>query len=71
MHHADPSGVSQPSRFGMMLECSNGKLLARAAFMHHDDQGHDALRHDAVFKGVTHLYTADVSACIIDQSLAL
>ena len=34
----------------MMLECSTGELLARAAFMHHDDQGHDALRHYAVSK---------------------
>ena len=36
----------------MMLECSTGELLARAAFMHHDDQGHDALRHDAALKGL-------------------
>ena len=31
----------------MMLECSIGELLARAAFMHHDDQGHYALLHYA------------------------
>ena len=35
----------------MMLECSTGELLARAAFMHHDDQGYDALMHHAVLKG--------------------
>ena len=40
MHHAEPSGVSRPSRVGMMLECNTGKSLTRAAFMHHDDQGH-------------------------------
>ena len=36
----DPTGVSQPHKVGVMLECSAGKLLASAAFMHHDDQGH-------------------------------
>ena len=51
-HHADPSGVSQPHRVGMMLEYSSGDLIARAAFMHHDDQGHDVLRHHAVLKGL-------------------
>ena len=43
VHHADPSGVSQPCMVGLMLECSTGELRARAAFMHHDDQGYDAL----------------------------
>ena len=43
VHHANPLGVrvSQPCRVVMMLEC---KLLARATFMHHENQGHDALR---------------------------
>ena len=36
----------------MMLECSTGELLARAAFMHHDDQGYEAFRHYAVLKGL-------------------
>ena len=36
VHHADPSGVSQLHRGGMMLEYSTG------------DQGGDALRHHAV-----------------------
>ena len=30
-------------------ECSTVELIARAAFMHHD-QWHDALRHDAIVK---------------------
>ena len=52
-HHADPSGVyDEPRRVGIMLECSTGELLARAAFMHHDDQGHDALRYHSVLKGL-------------------
>ena len=34
----------------MMRECSTGELLARAVFMHPDDQGHDALMHYAVLK---------------------
>ena len=37
MHHADPSGVYQPHSVGMMHECSP-ELLARAAFMQHDDK---------------------------------
>ena len=28
----------------MMLQCSPGKVLARAAFMHHDDKGCSALK---------------------------
>ena len=36
----------------VMHECSNGELFARAAFMHHDDHGHYALRHAAVLKGL-------------------
>ena len=39
----------------MMLEYSTGELPARAAFMHHDDQGHDALMHYAVLKLVLKL----------------
>ena len=38
----------------MMLEYSTGELIARAAFMHHDDQRHDALRHYAILKGFIH-----------------
>ena len=34
----------------MMLECSTGELLGRAAFMRHDYQWHDALRHDVVLE---------------------
>ena len=43
VHHADPSGVSQPNKVGMMLECSTGELFAMAAFMHHNDQGHQCI----------------------------
>ena len=39
MQHADPLGVSQPRRVSMILECNT----AWAAFMHHGDQGYDAL----------------------------
>ena len=45
-----PSGVSQPRRVNMMLECSTVESLPRAAFMHHDDQVHDALMHYTVLK---------------------
>ena len=60
MHHDDPS---QLHRVGMMLECSPGELLARAAFMHHDDQGQDALRHDAVLKGLRWAREALTDVC--------
>ena len=36
----------------MMLEWSNGELLVKAAFMHHDDQWHTALKHYATSKGL-------------------
>ena len=48
-------GVST-RRVGMMLECSTSELLARAAFIHPVDQGHGALMHDAVLKGLRHLW---------------
>ena len=41
MHYADPTGVYQPGRSGMILECSIGKLLNKPAFIHHD--GNDNL----------------------------
>ena len=36
----------------MMHECSLRELLARAAFMHDDDQGHATLKHYPTFKGL-------------------
>ena len=45
LHHADPLGEYRPRR-----ECSTGELLA--AFMHRDAQGHDALMHYSVLKGL-------------------
>ena len=35
----------------MIHELRSGGLLARAAFMYHDDQGHDALMQYAFLKG--------------------
>ena len=43
----------------MMIVCSTGELLTSAAFMHHDDQGHDALGHSAVLKGLRHMVCLD------------
>ena len=37
---------------GMMYECSTGKYLIGAAFMHHEDQWHYALKHYAVLEGL-------------------
>ena len=55
-HHADPSGVYQSRRVIMLLECSPGELLTRSAFMHHDDQWHDALIRYAGLKGLSSLW---------------
>ena len=38
MYHTDPSGVYQPRRVSVMLECSTGELLPKAAFMRHADK---------------------------------
>ena len=34
-------------------ECSLGELLVKAAFLHHGNEGHDALKHYVVRKGLT------------------
>ena len=62
MHHADLSGVSQPCRVGMMLECSPD-----AAFMHHGDQGHDALMQYAVL--IYHMVKFVTKAVVVDNVL--
>ena len=53
----------QSHRVGMMLECSTGGLLARAAFMHHDNQGHDVLRYHAVLKGLKRISLTMITVC--------
>ena len=35
-----------------MLEHSTGELLASPVSMHHDNQGHDALKYFVALKGV-------------------
>ena len=52
MHHANPVGVYQCHRVGMMLECSTGVLLAMAIFNHQDEKGHNRLNHYAVHEGL-------------------
>ena len=42
--------VYQHRRVGITLEFSTGELLARAAFMYHDDKGHGPLNHCAVLR---------------------
>ena len=51
MYHANPSGVYQTHRVGMMLECRN-IAMAGAAFMHLDDKGHNALKNYAALNGL-------------------
>ena len=36
----------------MMHKCSTAKKPARAAFMHHDDKGHNAWKHYTALKGL-------------------
>ena len=52
MHHVEPLGESQLHRVGMVREYCTGDSLARTAFMHHADQGHNALKHYAALKGL-------------------
>ena len=52
LHHADPSGLGQSRRVIMMLECSCGELLTRAAFIHYDNKGLNSLKHYAALKGL-------------------
>ena len=52
VHHANLSGVSQSHTVSAMIEYSTDDLLSGAAFMHHDDKGHDALRYHAVLEGL-------------------
>ena len=47
----------------MMLECNPGELLTRAAFRHHGDQGHDAIRYHAVLKGLNMSYQLVETVC--------
>ena len=47
MHHTGPTGLIHSQRIRMMHSCSPVELLTRAAFMHHDDQWHTALKHYA------------------------
>ena len=61
VHHADSSLVCEPRRVGMMHEYSTGELLATAAFVHHDNKRHDALKHSAALKELA----GAASACII------
>ena len=57
MHHAHPSAMYQPRRVGIMLECSPGELLARAAVMLYDDKGHRALKDFAALKDLNSMGT--------------
>ena len=54
MHHTDYLGMYQrrARRLGMLRECSPGELLARAAVMHYDDEGHITLKHYAALTGL-------------------
>ena len=54
---------SQPHKVDMMLECSPGELLARAAFMHHDNHGHAALMRYAILKGLKHYVALKGLSC--------
>ena len=36
----------------IMLQCSHGDLLTRAAFIHHGDKQHSTLKHYAALKGL-------------------
>ena len=53
--HANALGVYQLCWVGMLREYITGELLTRAALMHHDDKGHDALKQYPALKWLNHL----------------
>ena len=54
-----------------MLECSTVESFARAAFMHHNDQGHDALRHYAVLKGLGRALKVEYNPWLIQNLITI
>ena len=52
MHHADPLGVYQPHRVGMMFEWRPGELFTKTEFMHHANKGYTSLENYATLKGL-------------------
>ena len=52
MHHADPTWLIHTRRVIVIHEYSAGEVLTRAAFMHHEDNGHGTLKYYAVVKGL-------------------
>ena len=51
-HLVDPTGLIHSQRVGMMHECSTDEKVVRAAFMHHDNQGHNTFKQYAAHKEV-------------------
>ena len=49
MHDAEHLEVYQPHKFGMVIECSPGELLAMPAFI---QKGHNELKHYSALKGI-------------------
>ena len=50
IHHDNLLGMYQPQVACIMLECS---LASYSPGLHHDDQGHNALKQYAAIKGLT------------------
>ena len=50
MYHANPLGVYQPPRVGVVYECSDAELCVRTAFKHREVKGHNALKHYVALK---------------------
>ena len=71
MYYAYPSGVYLPSRVDMLLECRSGELIARAAFMCHDNKGHYVLKHNAAHKGLYMYKVQGIRESVPDKGLTL
>ena len=53
IHLAHPPGLYNIYLWvGMMFEYRTGELLAKAAFLYHDDKRHGVLKHYAAIKGL-------------------
>ena len=48
----ESTGLIHSRTVGMMHLCITGQLLSRDAFVHQEDKGHTALKHNVSLKGL-------------------
>ena len=55
----------------MRHECSHGELPARTAFIHHDGEGHNTLKHYAALKGLISVFSHPDAERVFAERLSL